>query len=198
MRLIKRIPSAAGLGGASSDAASALLAANRGWGLNWPRPRLMEVAADLGSDVGFFLGRGAALCRGRGERIEAIDGLPPLHVVAARPPTGLSTAAVYADCRPANSPRSVEPLLAALRAGNLRAAGAAMVNRLQAPAERLSPAAALLSREFAALDVEGCQMSGSGSSYFALCRSARHARRLGARLRVCGAATFVAATQAQT
>lgn len=199
MRLVKRIPSAAGLGGASSDAATALMAANQGWGLHWPRPRLMELAAELGSDVGFFLGRGAAMCRGRGERIESVSELPPLHVVVARPPTGLSTASVYAECRPADQPCGAEPLLAALQAGNLAAAAAAMVNRLQAPAERLSRDASLLSRELTSLDVEGRQMSGSGSSYFALCRSARHARCVAARLRArLGAAAFVAATQAQT
>ena len=199
MRLVKRIPSAAGLGGASSDAAYALLAANEGWNLHWPRPRLMELAAELGSDVGFFLGRGAAVCRGRGERIESADGLPPLHVVVARPPTGLSTAAVYADCRPAEKPRRLEPLLHSLRAGNIAAAGAALVNRLQAPAERLSPQAALLSRELASLDVEGRQMSGSGSSYFALCRSARHAKCVAARLRSQSrVAQFVAAAQVHT
>ncbi len=72
MQLMKRIPSAAGLGGGSSDAAAALMAANVGWGLNWPRARLATLAAMLGSDVPFFLGAGPAVCRGRGERIEAI------------------------------------------------------------------------------------------------------------------------------
>ena len=72
--LVKRIPAAAGLGGASSDAAAALVAANVAWQLDWPRERLAELAAELGSDVPFFLTRGAAVCRGRGERIES---LPP-------------------------------------------------------------------------------------------------------------------------
>lgn len=199
MQLVKRIPSAAGLGGASSDAACALLAANEGWGLHWPRSRLAELAAELGSDVSFFLGRGAAVCRGRGERIERVDGLAPLHVVVARPPAGLSTAAVYAHCQPVGQPQRVESLLTALRAGDLDAAGAALVNRLQAPAERLSPAAARLSREFDSLDVWGSQMSGSGSSYFALCRSARHAQQVAARLRARSQeALFVAAVKAQT
>ena len=183
MRLVKRIPAAAGLGGASSDAACALRAANEGWGLNWPSSRLMDLAAELGSDVSFFLGRGPALCRGRGERTESVAGLPRLHVVVARPPTGLSTARVYAHCRPAETPHRVERLISALRAGNLALAGRAMINRLQAPAEHLSPDAAQLARELERLDVWGRQMSGSGSSYFALCRSARHAQCVASRLR---------------
>jgi len=56
IRLIKRIPSAAGLGGASSDAAAAIMAANAVWKLGWPRERLMQLAAGLGSDVPFFFG----------------------------------------------------------------------------------------------------------------------------------------------
>ena len=59
LRLVKRIPAAAGLGGGSSDAAAALVAGNIAWGLNWPLERLMPLAAELGSDVPFFLGRGA-------------------------------------------------------------------------------------------------------------------------------------------
>ena len=55
LRLIKRIPTAAGLGGGSSDAAAALVAANLGWKLDLPRAELAAMAAELGSDVPFFL-----------------------------------------------------------------------------------------------------------------------------------------------
>jgi 4-diphosphocytidyl-2-C-methyl-D-erythritol kinase len=71
VQLIKRIPAAAGLGGGSSDAAAALLAANAAWRVGWTRTRLMSLAAELGSDVPFFLGEGAAICRGRGELVES-------------------------------------------------------------------------------------------------------------------------------
>ncbi len=93
IRLIKRIPSAAGLGGGSSDAAAALLAGNLAWGIHWPIARLAELAAELGSDVPFFLSSRAAICRGRGEQVEPLDHRPPqLHTVVVRPPEGLSTA----------------------------------------------------------------------------------------------------------
>jgi 4-diphosphocytidyl-2-C-methyl-D-erythritol kinase len=196
MRLVKRIPSAAGLGGASSDAACALAAANEGWRLHWPRSRLMDLAAELGSDVSFFLGRGPALCRGRGERIEPVTGLPRLHVVVVRPPAGLSTARVYAHSRPPDAPQNAEELVQLLRAGNLAKVSGAMLNRLQEAAERLSPEAAQLARELEHLDVWAAQMSGSGSSYFALCRSARHAQRVAARLRARNVGVvFAAATE---
>jgi len=199
IHLLKRIPAAAGLGGASSDAAAALVAANRLWRLGWTREQLAEVAADLGSDVPFFLsprtsGSGMAICRGRGEQIEPLAGMPQMHFVLTRPPAGLSTPKVYQRCKVPSQPSSVEPLVAKLRRGD-RSAGELLVNRLQPSAEELSPWISRLSALFARLDCIGHQMSGSGSSYFGICRSARQARRLASRVRAAGLGlTFQATT----
>ncbi len=186
VRLVKRIPAAAGLGGGSSDAAAALVAANEGWKLGLSLAELTRLAAQLGSDVPFFLRGGAAICRGRGERVEAAAGLGPLHFVVVRPPVGLTTAAVYGVCRPAAKPRCVTSLVEALYRGDARAAGRLLHNRLQAAAESLSPWIAKLRETFAGEDFLGHGMSGSGSSYFGLCRHARHAHRLAHRLRARG------------
>ena len=183
VRLQKRIPSSAGLGGASSDAAAALVAANRVWNLNWPLDRLHEVAAQLGSDVPFFLGGSAAICRGRGEQIEPVRLPGGWHFVVVRPPQGLSTAEVYRHCRPATAPRRVASLLAAARRGRLADAGRLLMNRLQPAAASLSPWIGRLQAAFDGCNCYGHQMSGSGSSYFGICRSARHARRVAAALR---------------
>lgn len=183
LRLIKRIPIAAGLAGGSSDAASALIAANVGWGLGYSRSRLAEIAARLGSDVPFFLTGGMAVCRGRGERITPIRQFFPLHFVVVRPPAGLSTATVYQSCRAAPQATDIHPLLEALETGNLSEIGRRLHNRLQPAARELSPWIARLETEFARADVVGHLMSGSGSGYFGLCRSARHARRVAGRLR---------------
>jgi 4-diphosphocytidyl-2-C-methyl-D-erythritol kinase len=74
LKLLKRIPVAAGLGGGSSDAAAVLLALNSLWHLDWPLARLQELAIDLGADVPFLLHGGAALVQGRGEEVVP---LPP-------------------------------------------------------------------------------------------------------------------------
>lgn len=66
----KIIPSGAGLGGGSSDAAAVLTALNKLWKMDLPASKLLEIAAELGSDVPFFLVGGRALCRGRGEKVE--------------------------------------------------------------------------------------------------------------------------------
>src|SRR5690606_22059398 len=78
--LVKRIPAAAGLAGGSSDAAATLAALNRLWNLKLDRADLIALAAQLGSDVGFFLAETpAAVCRGRGEQIEAVPFPLALH-----------------------------------------------------------------------------------------------------------------------
>jgi 4-diphosphocytidyl-2-C-methyl-D-erythritol kinase len=182
VRLIKRIPLAAGLAGGSSDAAAALVAANRCWELDLPKHVLASMAAELGSDVPFFLESGPAICRGRGERIERVAGLGALSFVVVRPPAGLSTAEVYRVCRPAAQPRSALALVESLQGGKLHQAGRWLHNALQAAAEQLSPWIVRMKQEFSRLDCLGHQMSGSGTSYFALARHFRHAQRLAARL----------------
>ena len=192
LRLLKRIPTAAGLGGGSSDAAAALVAANLGWKLGLSLPDLAALAAELGSDVPFFLNRGPAVCRGRGERIEPTTGLGLMNFVVVRPPEGLATAAVYGVCRPAASPQPLQPLLDALRQGNVRRAGGLLFNRLQAAAEQLSPWIARLGQLLAKEDCLGHGMSGSGTAYFGLFRSARQARRVARRLAARGLGSVVA------
>ena len=177
LHLTKRIPSAAGLGGGSSDAAAALAAVNRVWNLGWSRERLQEVAAEVGSDVPFFLGSGAAVCRGRGEQIEPLPGVRALDFVVVAPPHGLSTAEVYRGCRPAESPRPVARLTEAMRGGDLRTIGAAIHNQLEPAAEGLSHWIGKAKRELTACGCTAAQMSGSGTSCFGICRDARQARR---------------------
>jgi 4-diphosphocytidyl-2-C-methyl-D-erythritol kinase len=183
IELIKRVPLEAGLAGGSSDAAAALVAANVGWGLNWPVDRLAEVASQLGSDVAFFLAGGVALCTGRGEHVRSEPNLAPLHFVVVQPPAGLSTAEVYRHCRPAPTPCRAQALVDAWRRGNAAAVGQLLHNRLEPAAAGISPWIARLRDEFKRLDFLGHQMTGSGSAYFGLCRHARHARRLAAALR---------------
>lgn len=194
MHLIKRIPSAAGLGGASSDAAAALVAANEAWQVDWPVERLEELGAELGSDVPFFFHGGAAVCRGRGERIEPAGRVPPLHVVIVRPPAGLLTPQVYRACQVPTQPRHVTDLLEAARSGHKARLGSSLFNRLQQPARELCPWIDRLANDFNRFSCLGHQMSGSGSSYFGICRSARHAGRVASRLHAFGHASAFSAS----
>ncbi|NQT15777.1 MAG: 4-(cytidine 5'-diphospho)-2-C-methyl-D-erythritol kinase [Planctomycetes bacterium] len=182
IRLVKRIPSAAGLGGGSSDAAAALAAANAAWKLGWSTAQLECLGAELGSDVPAFFAQGPAVCRGRGERTEPTANLGSLHFVVVRPPAGLATREVYRACCPAARPRGVTPLLDSLVRGDLARAGQRLFNRLELAASDLSPWIGRLQRELTRMDCPGHLMTGSGTCYFGLCRHARHARRVARRL----------------
>jgi 4-diphosphocytidyl-2-C-methyl-D-erythritol kinase len=115
-----------------------------------------------------------------------------LDFVVVRPPEGLATAAVYGVCRPADRPQAILPLIDALRRGDGKESGRRLWNRLQPAAESLSPWVKRLHEEFSHLDFLGHGMSGSGTSYFGLCRHARHARRCARRLEARGVgAVFV-------
>lgn len=190
VELVKRIPLAAGLGGGSSDAAAALALANRAWDLRWPINRLVEVAAEIGSDVPFFLFDRPAICRGRGEQVSPLPSLKPLHFVIVKPPAGLSTADVYRmheasgrDVPSTCSDDHLDRIAASLGGGQRLNDGRWMQNRLQAAAAALSPWVERLRAAFDQLDCLAHQLSGSGSAYFGVCRHAQHARRLATMLR---------------
>ncbi len=165
----KRVPSQAGLGGGSSDAATTLLALNRLWGLHWSRERLLGLAAGLGADVPFFVGGDNAWVEGRGERLTPIE-LPAQWLAVVKPAAGLSTAAIF------NHPALVRDTPAAILAGFLAdetqpgagegSRGGFGRNDLQPPAEACCPevtaAAAWLGKHFG-----NSRMTGSGSAVFA-------------------------------
>lgn len=90
----KRVPSGAGMGGGSSDAASVLLALNRLWDLNWPRHKLLPLAQSLGADVPFFVFGRNAFVQGIGERLNEIR-LPLQHFAVVKPQASLPTAAIF-------------------------------------------------------------------------------------------------------
>ncbi|MCL5256644.1 MAG: 4-(cytidine 5'-diphospho)-2-C-methyl-D-erythritol kinase [Chloroflexi bacterium] len=83
--LTKHIPLAAGLGGGSSDAATALLGLNRLWGMDLQKQQLAGIAAGIGSDVPFFLSGISALARGRGEILTPLPGIASTWFVLLKP-----------------------------------------------------------------------------------------------------------------
>lgn len=95
IRLLKRTPIQAGLGGGSSDAAATLRGMNHLFELGLSQEKLLELAAELGSDVPFFLVGGTASVRGRGEQITALPDGPELWFVVVKPAQSVSTAKAY-------------------------------------------------------------------------------------------------------
>lgn len=184
IHLNKRIPVAAGLAGGSSDAAATLLALNELWCTNIPKSELAATAAEVGSDVAFFLDLPSAWCTGRGEIIEPVRSAKRLHLVLVCPPVGLATADVYRQAAVPNTPRPSTAMRTAYAGGDDAGIGRELFNRLQEPAERLCPIVRELREALARHAPLGCLMSGSGSTLFALCSDHRAAVRLAAKLRM--------------
>ena len=92
----KRLPSQAGMGGGSSDAATTLLALNRLWDLNWPLSKLLPLGLQLGADVPFFLRGRNAWVQGIGEQIQPVT-VPAARFVVLKPEAGLDTAVIFKD-----------------------------------------------------------------------------------------------------
>ncbi|MEG3151619.1 4-(cytidine 5'-diphospho)-2-C-methyl-D-erythritol kinase [Sphingomonas sp. ZT3P38] len=159
--LVKRLPVASGIGGGSADAAAVLRALARRDGIALDDPRLFAIADALGSDVPACLFGRSAVGRGRGERLEPLDGLAGTPVLLVNPGVAVSTAAVFAAWdRTDRGAIGQGPLLD--RALNGR-------NDLEAPARAIAPvigeALAFLREGRPATLV---RMSGSGATCFAL------------------------------
>ncbi len=166
--LNKRIPAAAGLGGASSDAAAAIVAADLAWGLDLSATDRSEVAAQIGSDVPFFLYGGTALCTGRGEQVRPVEALDGIALVIVKPVSGLSTQRVFRECVVPESPVDVDEFLDAVTCGSPERIAGCMHNRLQPVAESLEQEVLALAKAFDQTGCLGHQMSGSGTSYFGI------------------------------
>jgi 4-diphosphocytidyl-2-C-methyl-D-erythritol kinase len=186
--LQKRIPLAAGLGGGSSNAAAVLMGLNRLWKAGAPKEKLDELAAGLGSDVNFFLQQCAAVCRGRGERVEPIPYKLSATVLLVNPGFGISTRWAYENWARAvqgltAQPPAVSLLLRALAEGDLAGVASAMFNSLEAPSVAKFPVLKLLKDTLRANGAAGALMSGSGATVFGLFADAKQAEQAGRQIR---------------
>jgi 4-diphosphocytidyl-2-C-methyl-D-erythritol kinase len=161
--LEKRIPSQAGMGGGSSDAASCLLALQRLWGLRLPPAKLMALALSLGADVPFFLCGSHAWVEGIGELITPII-LPPARFLVIKPAAGLSTQAIFSSPELKRDTKTATMLgFAANDNGRVYGFGR---NDLQPVAEKLCPPMVQSLDWLTAHGLQG-RMTGSGSAVFA-------------------------------
>lgn len=184
----KQIPVAGGLAGGSADAAATLVACDALWGLAHSREELLEVAAELGSDVPFALVGGTALGSGRGESVVPAMVRGEYWWVAVESADGLSTPAVYAEFdvlhagSPVPQPEIPEALMEALRAHDLRQLGLTLRNDLEAAAVRLRPELGEVITRGLAAGALGGLVSGSGPSCLFLCEGRGHAADVAAAL----------------
>ena len=192
IRVVKRIPAQAGLGGGSADAAAVLRALDRLYGEVDPGT-MREIALKVGADVPFCYRGGLCRAEGIGEILTPVRGMR-LHTVIVKPAEGISTKALFDAL---TLPRKMPDTLSAVRAlseGNLDALSACIFNALEEPAVRLVPEiAALKERLMDNGAVKAC-MTGSGSAVFGLFRTAGEAAEAAERMKdvpFCAAADSV-------
>lgn len=161
--LEKRIPSEAGMGGGSSDAASSLLALQRLWGVQLPRHALLAIALGLGADVPFFLLGGNAWVEGVGEQMTPID-LPAADFLVVKPPLGVSTASIFQS--PALKRDTETATMIGFAANNEFEVFELGHNDLQPIAQSFCPQISQSLDWLAGKQLKG-RMTGSGSAVFA-------------------------------
>lgn len=155
----KSIPTQAGMGGGSSDAASTLLVLNRLWKLDYPLEKLTQIGLQLGADVPFFLAGHNAWVEGIGDKISPIN-LPPSQFLVLKPAQGLDTKLIFSD------PSLKRDSETATISGFTQDVFGFGRNDLQGVAQKLCPGISQALDWLASLGLSG-RMTGSGSAVFA-------------------------------
>ncbi|MFJ6757610.1 4-(cytidine 5'-diphospho)-2-C-methyl-D-erythritol kinase [Streptomyces sp. NPDC091273] len=203
LHIAKNIPVAGGMAGGSADGAGALLACDTLWGLDTPRAELLDICAELGSDVPFSLVGGAALGTGRGELLTPVAA-GAFHWVFAVADGGLSTPAVFREFDRLTAevevpePEASPALLAALASGDAQTLAAALTNDLQAAALSLRPSLADTLSAGTGAGALAALVSGSGPTTAFLVADEESAAKVAAALDASGTcrATRVATSPA--
>ena len=182
IRIRKRIPVGAGLGGGSTDAAATLVGLNRLFRLGYTLRRLEKISSALGADVPFFIRGMPARARGIGERLTPLREVPRLWLVILYPGFPVSTRWVYRRLSPKLTKAIVNTSI------NLSLGGSAnlrklLVNDLETVTMGRYPRIGVLKEELARQGAIGTLMSGSGSSVFGVFQSRGSAERAFRRLR---------------
>ncbi|WCJ20560.1 4-diphosphocytidyl-2-C-methyl-D-erythritol kinase chloroplastic [Euphorbia peplus] len=168
IHLDKKVPTGAGLGGGSSNAATALWAANQFSGGLATEKDLLEWSSEIGSDISFFFSHGAAYCTGRGEIVEDIPSpLPPnLPMVLIKPQEACPTAEVY-KCFRLDQTSNVDPVKLLEKITKSGISQDICINDLEPPAFEVLPSLKRLKQRIAAAgrgQYDAVFMSGSGST----------------------------------
>ncbi|HEY6874457.1 MAG TPA: 4-(cytidine 5'-diphospho)-2-C-methyl-D-erythritol kinase [Geobacteraceae bacterium] len=179
IRITKRIPVAAGMGGGSSDGATVLMGVNELLGLGLSDRRLMEIGVTLGADVPFFIFKKTALAEGIGEILSPIEGVPAAWLAIVNPNIHVSTAWVYQNLQLTTGrddhiiPRFYE---------NIADVCAILSNDLESVTIKRYPVIAEIKEQLVAAGACGALMSGSGPTVFGVFAEEDAARRAAAEL----------------
>jgi 4-diphosphocytidyl-2-C-methyl-D-erythritol kinase len=182
--LRKEIPSAAGLGGGSSDAAFTLIGLNRLWGLQKGREELMRLAAALGSDVPFFIEGPFSLIEGRGEKVSPLAAESSVAVLLVNPGVPVAAAWAYGAYKTELTKKDIDIKLfcQALAGKDFSSLRRMIFNDLEGPVVGKYPAVAEIREELMANGAALSCMSGSGPTVFGVFRSEGQALEAAAKM----------------
>ena len=197
IKMGKRIPQLAGLGGDSSGAAAVLRGLNELWELDLSMEKLLALAVQLGSDVPFFLYGGTALAEGRGEKVTPLPPLPRMWVVLFVPDVPREpgkTGRMYAAIRPAHytDGRVTEDLMKALKEGGFRPT--MLFNTFENIAFALTSRLNVYKEHFIKLGAPDVHLAGSGPALFALLEDESQAKGLYTRCKNQGMEAYLVGT----
>ena len=197
IKLKKEIPVAGGMAGGSADAAGVIVGLDSLFELGLSRDEMEIVGSKIGSDVPFSICGGVAIGTGRGDQITPALSKGSYNWVLALSGQGLSTPSVYQECDrlreglSISTPLVSEPLMQALRAGDAKALGKALINELQPAACSLRPALRLVLDVGVDYGALGGIVSGSGPTVAFLVSDDEHAMDLTVALSASGVVSSV-------
>lgn len=170
IRITKRIPTCAGMGGGSSDGAAVLRALNRLCGEPFSRAGLEELGSQVGSDIPFCVAGGTQLATGTGTRLEDIPPLPNCFFVICKPAFAVRTPELFAkiDSRRSRLHPDTAGMLSALEAGKLEAVACRMYNVFEDVLPRSCGDIARLKSRLLDFGALGSVMTGTGSALFGI------------------------------
>ena len=167
IRLVKRIPLEAGLAGGSADSSATLRGLNSLFNLNLSLKELEECAKELGSDNVFCLYNRAAICTGRGEKLNFIDFDFEFNVLLIKPKFGLLTKDVFANLKIVKKTDDINSILTALRNNDLKLLDNSIFNDLLPSALEIEPRLMYIKSEIEK-QYSKCHMSGSGTTLYVI------------------------------
>jgi 4-diphosphocytidyl-2-C-methyl-D-erythritol kinase len=192
IKLQKNIPSGAGLGGGSGNAAGALLALNILWNLKIPRDDLISMASELGSDVPFFLMSPCAIGKGKGEILQPVENPISFYILMIYPGFPISTPWVYGNLKLklTKSENNISILKNFLMRSEFAQLGAALYNDLEPVVFKRYPEILRIKNELLSSGAGGSLLSGSGSTVFGIFENPEIAKKAlarftGGKYRVC-------------
>jgi len=191
--LYKNIPSGAGLGGGSSNAAAFLQIIDKLFKLNMSFDEKIEIMSEVGSDTVFFLYNQPSFVRGRGEIVDKTAVLPSFYILLAKPPVTISTSSVYSDKNLTLTPyNTVSNMHSVLNYGDVLGS---MSNGLQNVVFERYPETGMIRDKMLAFNADAALLSGSGATVYGIYSSKKHLNKAYDYFKMFGRSSFVYKTE---